>query len=81
MKEREFWRDRATGRVYAIELEDGVVTGSCGPLAASEIEERFLTSFDYSASDASRLEANRERFDLYSDGVPTSWTRASRRHE
>ena len=72
MKEREFWRDRATGRVYALELEDGVVTGSCGPLAPSEIEERFLSSFDYSASDAGWLEANRERFDLYSSLVPMS---------
>jgi len=69
VKEREFWRSRTSGRLYAVELEDGVVTGSCGPLTGSEIEERFLTAFDYSTQDADWLEEHRDQFDLYSNGV------------
>jgi CBS domain-containing protein len=69
MKEREFWQNRKTGGLYAVELEDGVVTGTCGPLTASEIEERFLTAFDYSVRDADWLEQHRDQFDFYSNGV------------
>lgn len=75
MKEREFWQDRQSGRLYAVEFEDGIVVGSCGPLSASEIDQRFLSTFDYSASEAEWFEANRERFDLYSNGERTIWTR------
>jgi CBS domain-containing protein len=69
MKEREFWQNRESGRLYAVELEDGMVTGTCGPLTASEIEERFLTAFDYSVRDADWLEGHRDQFDFYSNGV------------
>ena len=65
MKEHEFWRERAGGHVYAVELEDGLVAGSCGPLAAAEIDDRFLPTFDYAPDRASWLEENRESFDLY----------------
>jgi CBS domain-containing protein len=67
MKDREFWQNRENGRLYAVELEDGMVTGTCGPLTASEIEERFLTAFDYSVQDADWLEQHRDQFDLYSN--------------
>jgi CBS domain-containing protein len=66
MKEREFWRNRQTGRVYAIECDDGVVSGACGPLALSEVEERFLAAFDYAREEAAWFEAHRDEFDLYS---------------
>jgi len=69
MKAREFWQNRESGRLYAVELEDGMVTGTCGPLTASEIEERFLAAFDYSSRDADWLEHHREEFDLYSNDV------------
>jgi CBS domain-containing protein len=69
MKDREFWQNRENGRLYAVELEDGVVTGTCGPLTTSEIEERFLASFDYSVGDAGWLEQHRDRFDFYGNGV------------
>lgn len=68
MKEREFWRSRTSGRLYAVELEDGIVTGSCGPLTESEIEERFLTAFDYSTQDADWIEGHRDQFDFFSNG-------------
>lgn len=64
MKEHEFWRELGAGRVYAVELEDGVVTGSCGPLDVMEIDERFLPTFDYSPEHAEWLEQRREEFEL-----------------
>lgn len=64
MKEREFWREQGAGRVYAVELEDGIVTGSCGPLDMMEIDERFLPTFDYTPEHAEWLEQRREEFDL-----------------
>jgi CBS domain-containing protein len=65
MKEQEFWRARSTGRVYAVELQDGVVTGSAGPLSTGELDPGFLAAFDYSAEEAGWLEEHREDFDLY----------------
>ena len=65
MKEREFWREPGAGRVYAVELEDGVVTGSCGPLDTAEIDDRFLPTFDYTSDHAEWLEPRREEFELY----------------
>jgi len=69
MKEHEYWRSRTNGRLYAVELEDGIVTGSCGPLTTSEIEEQFLTAFDYTARDADWMEEHRDQFDFYGNGV------------
>jgi CBS domain-containing protein len=46
-----------------------MVTGSCGPLTGSEIEERFLTTFDYSAQDADWIEEHRDQFDFFDNGV------------
>jgi CBS domain-containing protein len=65
MKEREFWREPAGGHVYAVELEDGLVTGGCGPLDTGELDERFLPTFDYSPDRAAWLEERRAEFDLY----------------
>jgi hypothetical protein len=65
MKSYEFWRERATGSIWAVELLQGVVVGCCGPLARSEIEERFLRTFDYGPARAAETEANRDAFDLY----------------
>ncbi|HEY7732818.1 MAG TPA: CBS domain-containing protein [Gaiellaceae bacterium] len=65
MKEQEFWRDRSSGRLYAVELHDGIVTGSAGPLSASELEPGFLATFDYASDEAAWLEEHREGFDLY----------------
>jgi len=65
MREHEFWRDRASGHVYAVELVDGVVSGTCGPLEQHDIDEHFFAAFDYSSSDAARFEAHRPEFDLH----------------
>ena len=65
MKEHEFWREPTGGHVYAVELEDGIVSGSCGPLETTDIDERFLATFDYSPDQAAWLEEHRAEFDLY----------------
>jgi hypothetical protein len=65
MKTYEFWRERRTGEVWAIELLEGAVVGCCGPLDYSELDEKFLEAFDYSADRAAWIEAHRGAFDLY----------------
>jgi hypothetical protein len=64
MKTYEFWRERATGETWAIELLDGVVLGCCGPLDHSEVEQQFLESFNYSPVRAAWVEGHRDAFDL-----------------
>jgi hypothetical protein len=65
MRTYEFWRERRTGEVWAIELLEGVVVGSCGPLDHSELDETFLEAFDYSPGRSASIEAHRDAFDLY----------------
>ena len=65
MKTFEYWRERETGEVWAVELLEGVVVGCCGPLDPSELEEQFLKAFDYTAERATWVEANRDAFDLH----------------
>jgi hypothetical protein len=65
VKTHEFWRERGTGEVWAVELLEGVVSGTCGPLDHSEVEERFLDTFDYSAERAAWIEQHRDAFDLH----------------
>ncbi len=65
MRRHEFWRERATGEVWAVELVDGVVTGSAGPLYYDQVDERLLDAFTYTAGRAEWLEAHRDEFDLY----------------
>lgn len=65
MKAYEFWRERGTGQVWAVELLEGVVAGACGPLDHSELDEEFLEAFDYATERAAWIEAHRDVFDLY----------------
>ena len=65
---QEFWRERATGHVFAIELTDGVVTGICGPLAAVDLDATFLTTYRYSTVGAEALERRRESFIPMTEG-------------
>ncbi len=64
MKTYEFWREKGTGDVWAVELTDGVVTGAAGPLHWSEIKLAYLHGYDYSPTEAVRVEAVREEFEL-----------------
>ena len=65
MKTYEFWRERASGEVWAVELLMGVVVGTCGPLDHSEIEEEFLDALDYTAERSTWIETRRDAFDPY----------------
>lgn len=60
----EFWRELATGSVYAVRLVDGIVAGCAGPLTAEEVDEAFLPALDYADEWAQWLEERRAGFDL-----------------
>ncbi len=70
MKTFEFWRDRESGLIFAIALEDGVVAGSCGPVVYEEVDDELLERFAYGAGRAPWIEAHRDQFDLYVRPVP-----------
>jgi hypothetical protein len=65
MRTYEFWRELATGQVWAIELHDGVVSGCFGPLAHGEVDDALLERFDYDRDDAEWVEEHRDEFDLH----------------
>jgi hypothetical protein len=65
---QEFWRELATGHIYAVELSDGVVTGTCGPLDAIDLDRAFLTTYRYSSADAPGVERRRELFVPLTEG-------------
>jgi [lysine-biosynthesis-protein LysW]--L-2-aminoadipate ligase len=65
MRTYEFWREREHGSLWAVALREGVVVGCCGPLTRSEIEERFLPTFDYSAERGAVVETSRDRYELF----------------
>lgn len=64
MRTYEFWRERRTRDIWAVELEDGIVAACAGPLHPGEIDPAYLDGYDYSPAEAERLEAAREEFDL-----------------
>jgi hypothetical protein len=70
MRQWEFWRERSTGRIFAVALEDGAVTGCCGPLHPNDVDEDFLPTFDYTAERAAWLDEHREELDLYLTTAP-----------
>jgi hypothetical protein len=63
MVTHEFWRDRDTGAYWAVELTDGDVTACAGPLRIDDMNARFLRELDYTADEAGRIQATRERFE------------------
>ncbi len=80
VKEHEFWREQGAGHVYAVELKDGIVSGTCGPLDPAEIDDRFLRTFDYSQERAEWLEQRRSEFDLIRGPAPVSAARGTDQH-
>lgn len=57
----EFWRDR-TGRVWAVKLVAGDVTGACGPLAGAQVDASRLPTYDYDDVAGARIQRQREHF-------------------
>ena len=66
VKEYEFWRERVTGDIWAVELVEGKVVAVAGPLHHDDVDEDFLPGFDYAPERADWVEAHRDAFDLYS---------------
>ncbi len=64
LKTHEFWRERRTGEIWAVELRDGVVVCCCGPLHHKDIDETYLHTLDYTSDGAALIEAGRDGFDL-----------------
>jgi hypothetical protein len=70
VKAYEFWGERATGDIWAIELVDGVVAGCRGPLHWSEINPSFLRGgYEYSVEEASAVEARRDEFEVLDEST------------
>lgn len=62
---REIWRDRVSGKVWAVELLRGRVVGCCGPLDPRRAD---VTSIDGGAFERDRsmlrtLDGGRDRFE------------------
>jgi hypothetical protein len=68
--EHEFWIEEATQAVWAVELRDGVVEASYGPLMPEDVEEDLLEVFEYSAGGARWIELHRDRFGIIRPTVP-----------
>lgn len=68
--EHEFWMERSTQAVWAIELHDGLVTACYGPLLPEDVDEDLLGTFDYSPGGAAWIEMHRERFGTIKPVVP-----------
>jgi hypothetical protein len=68
--EHEFWIERSTQAVWAVELHDDVVEACYGPLLPEDVEEDLLEAFDYSSGGAAWIELNRERFGIIRAAVP-----------
>ena len=68
--EHEFWMERSTHAVWAVELTDDVVTACYGPLLPGDIEDDLLDAFDYAKGGAAWIELNRDRFGAITPAVP-----------
>ncbi|MGZ4431307.1 MAG: hypothetical protein ACXVYV_06630 [Gaiellales bacterium] len=69
MTTHEFWRERATGHIWAVELDDGLVSACCGPLGHDDVDERFLDAFEYSPQEAPAVERRRDEFELVNAAI------------
>ena len=68
--EHEFWIERSTQAIWAVESHDGVVQACYGPLLLDDVEDDLLEIFDYSPGGAAWIEMNRDRFGTLKPAVP-----------
>ena len=64
MRTREFWQERATGAIWAVEFRDGCVVSCLGPIDRDEISPDYLQRYSCSPDAAGDIEARRDDFDL-----------------
>jgi hypothetical protein len=43
----QFWQHMKSREIYAVRLEQGALTGICGPLHPNEVRPENLPAFDY----------------------------------
>jgi hypothetical protein len=63
MPRYEYWREIATGDVWAVKLEDDAVVAAAGPLHWSEMKAAHLHAHDYTPAHAARLALTRAEFE------------------
>ena len=56
----EFWRDRESGELWAVELEGEGVLGAYGPLHWSEISPLYARLYPYSATTGREVAERRD---------------------
>jgi hypothetical protein len=64
MRTREFWQERATKEIWAVELRDGCVVGCFGPIDRDEISPDYLQRYSCRPDGAAEIDALRDHFDL-----------------
>lgn len=65
-----FWIETQLQLVWAVELDDGVVTACYGPLTMDEIDDDLLETFDYGPGGAAWIREHSERFSPHVLAVP-----------
>ena len=68
--DHEYWLERATGAIWAVELEDGNVVACHGPLTAGEVDDEVVDFLVYSPVGVTWIVQNRERFVPYPTAIP-----------
>jgi hypothetical protein len=62
---REIWRDRVSGKLWAVEVQRGRVVGCCGPLAPGSLAEPgalYDLTFERDRSVLRALSVRRDEF-------------------
>ena len=59
---REFWLHKPSGRVWAVEVEDGEVVGVAGPVRARDTDPVLLDHLPYDSRDVPWVTRNRREF-------------------
>ena len=75
-REYQYWRHIPTAKVWAVQLQDGVLIGACGPLDPREVPVRILPYLSYHFGDVVWIQHNRRDFTLHT--VPHAGQRGFR---
>ena len=67
---RQLWKDRTSGKLWAVELSRGRVVGCCGPLEAGDLSDLTLDHlpFERDRGVLRSLSARRDQFERPNGG-------------